>query len=256
MILPTVVRADVFEYAKTLADASIPLIIADPPYVDILPEKWDRGASQYDKLAALIERLLVPGGTAYVWGGIGKPCNRVFFDWLSRVERETALHIHTLITWSKKRAYGTAHNFLFTREECAMLVKGDRPRTFNIPLLDVKRGYAGYSEKYPAKSEYLRRTNVWTDVTEIFKGKIHPAEKPARLAEIMIETSSRSGELVLDPMAGSGSTGVAAVRLERPCLLIEQSDCVMHDFAAVEPRSSTEATSDPQPQPEEVDPLS
>ena len=236
MIQPTVVRADVFEYALTrVADGSVPLIIADPPYVDILPAGWDRAPSQYDKLAALIQRLLVPGGTAYVWGGIGKPGNRVFFDWLSRVEQVTGLHLHTLITWSKKRAYGTAHNYLFTREECAMLVKGDKPRTFNVPLLEVKRGYAGYNKDYPAKSEFLRRTNVWTDVTELFRGKIHPAEKPARLAEIMIETSSQPGELVLDPMAGSGSTGVAAMRLGRPCLLIERDDCVMHDFAAVEP---------------------
>lgn len=111
-----------------------------------------------------------------------------------------------------------------------MLVKGDKPRTFNIPLLDVKRGYPGYNAKFPAKSEFLRRTNVWTDVTELFRGKIHPAEKPSRLAEIMIETSSLPGEVVLDPMAGSGSTGVAAMNLGRPSLLIEQSDCLMHDF--------------------------
>lgn len=250
-ILPTVIRADVFEYAKTLADGSFPLIIADPPYTGILPEKWDRAASQYDKLAALIKRLLVPGGTAYVWGGIGKPGKpRVFFDWLTRVERETTLRIHNLITWSKKRAYGTASNLLFTREECAMLVKGDKPRTFNIPLLDVKRGYPGYNARFPAKSEFLRRTNVWTDVVELFRGKIHPAEKPSRLAEIMIETSSNPGELVLDPMAGSGSTGVAAVRLGRSCLLIEESDCVMHDFTKVEPKTNAVDS-----QPEEVDPF-
>ena len=244
---PTVVRADCFEHAKSLADGSVPLIIVDPPYVDILPVDWDRKASQYDKLAALTERLLVPGGTAYCWGGIGKPGKpRVFFDWLARVERETTLRIHNLITWSKKRAYGTASNFLFTREECVMLVKGDKPRTFHVPLLDVKRGYPGYNKDFPAKSEYLRRTNVWTDVTELFKGKIHPAEKPSRLAEIMIETSSAPGELILDPMAGSGSTGVAATKLGRPCLLIEESDCVMHDFSLVEPK--------PQPE-EEVDPF-
>jgi len=239
--LPKVVRGDAFVHAATLADGSFPLIIADPPYVDILPVDWDRKESLYGRLATLVERLLPEGGTAYVWGGIGKPHNRVFFDWLSRVERETRLKIHTVITWSKKRAYGKKDNYLFTREECAMLVKGDCPRTFNIPLLDVKRGYAGYNKDYPAKSEFLRRTNVWTDVTELFRGKIHPAEKPSRLAEIMIETSSLPGEWVLDPFAGSGSTGVAAANLGRPCLLIEESNCLMHEFC-----QSTE----------EVDPLS
>jgi site-specific DNA-methyltransferase (adenine-specific) len=255
--LPTVIRADVFEYGTTIADESVPLIIADPPYGDILPVDWDRGQpGLYDRLATLVERLLVPGGTAYLWGGIGKPGNRVFFDWLARVEQATALRIHTVITWSKKRAYGRPDTYLFTREECAMLVKGDKPRTFNIPLLDVKRGYPGFNKDFPAKSEYLRRTNVWTDVTEIFKGKIHRAEKPARLAEIMIETSSRPGELVFDPMAGSGSTGVAAVRLGRPCVLVEVSDCRMHDFATVEVKLNG-AAAEPSPQPEEeVDPWS
>lgn len=110
-----------------------------------------------------------------------------------------------------------------------MLVMGDKPATFHIPLLEEKRGYAGYNVKYPAKSEFLRRTNVWDDVTELFRGKIHPTEKPSRLAEIMIETSSNPGDLVLDPFAGSGSTGVAAKKLGREYLLIEKSDCVMHE---------------------------
>jgi len=109
-----------------------------------------------------------------------------------------------------------------------MLVKGPKPKTFHIPLLDEKRGYAGFNAAYPAKSEYLRRTNVWTDVTELFKGKIHPAEKPSRLAEIMIKTSSNPGDTVVDFFAGSGSTGVAAMKLGRKALLIEKSNCKMH----------------------------
>ena len=229
-----VIRGDCF--TQRLKDASVPLIIADPPYVDILKEAaWDR-ENHYAQLALMIARLLVPGGTAYVWGGVGKHRNRAFFTWLSRIEFDTPLYVHNVITWSKKRAYGKKDNYLFTREECAMLTLGPKPRTFNIPLLDQKRGYAGYNAKYPAKSEFLRRTNVWTDVTELFKGKIHPAEKPSRLAEIMIETSSRPGELVLDPFAGSGSTGVAAAKLGRECLLIEKSACQMHSFdGAIKP---------------------
>jgi DNA modification methylase len=124
-----------------------------------------------------------------------------------------------LLTWRKKRAYGKSDAYLFTREECVMLVKGGlpkgKPKTFNIPLLAEERDYPGYSKKYPAKSKYLRRTNVWNDVTELLKGKIHPAEKPSRLAEIMIETSSRPGDLIVDLFAGSDSTGLAAEKLGR-----------------------------------------
>jgi site-specific DNA-methyltransferase (adenine-specific) len=228
--LVEVIRGDCFEVTKTWADESVDLFVCDPPYGGILKEKWDATAS-YEELGMLIERLLVPGGTAYVWGGVGTVRNRPFFKWLTEVE-DSSLRLHNVITWSKKRAYGKADNYLFTREECAMLVKGDKPKTFNIPLLEKERGYAGYNPKYPAKSKFLRRTNVWTDVTEIFRGKIHPAEKPSRLAEIMIETSSSEGDLVVDLFAGSGSTGVAAAKLGRRCILVEKSNCKMHKVAA------------------------
>lgn len=231
-----VFRGDYRPLVAQWPDEIFPLVVTDPPYGKILKETWD--VEQYAELGRNLERLLMPGGTAYVWGGIGTPRNRPFFKWLASVEASGVLTLYNLITWRKRRAYGKKDDYLFTREECAMLVKGSKPRTFNIPLLDEKRGYAGYNEKYPAKSEYLRRTNVWTDVTELFSGKIHPAEKPSRLAEIMIETSSRPGDVVVDFFAGSGSTGVAARKLGRKFVLIERSDCAMHEVAVYPPRGT------------------
>lgn len=226
----SVIRGNCFDITAQWADSSIGLVITDPPYGGILANGWDK-QNVYPRLGVLLDRLLAPGGTAYVWGGVGTPRNRIFFDWLARVESETSLTIHNLITWGKKRAYGTATNYLFTREECAMLTKG-KPSVFNIPLLDEERGYAGYNPKYPAKSKFKRRTNVWSDVTELFRGKIHPAEKPSRLAEIMLLASSEPGDTVCDFFAGSGSTGVAALRNGRSAILIEESTCAMHTFSA------------------------
>jgi len=217
----TVRFADCFSISDEYED-SVDLCIVDPPYGGILAAEWD--VACYDEVAQFLQIVLKKGATAYVWGGVGTHAHRPFFEWLATVEHDTSLHIHNVITWSKKRAYGTAHNYLFTREECAMIVKGqDRPKTFHVPLLDEKRGYAGYNKKYPAKSEYKRRTNVWTDITEILRGKKHPAEKPVALAEVMIHASSNEGDLILDPMAGSGSTGVAAEKVGgRRCVLIEK----------------------------------
>lgn len=227
-----VVRADCFSWVRdNLEMGTVPLIVTDPPYGGILKHEWDKrwAMADYWQLTELIRDLLMPGGTAYVWGGIGKPGNRLFFQWLGELEqRMPGLLIWDVITWSKRRAYGTTHRYLFTREECVMLVKGGKPATFNVPLLEEKRGYAGFNKDYPAKSEFKRVTNVWTDITELFRGKIHDAEKPAALAKRMISTSSNPGDLVLDLFAGSGSTGLAAYELERECILIERSNCQMH----------------------------
>jgi len=225
-----VVRADAFEWMGAARPESVPLFVTDPPYGRIVDAEWDQTWTMHEQweMTRLIDRALIPGGTAYVWGGIGKPGNRLFFEWLSQVEARTDLTIWDVITWGKRRFYGTATRYGFAREECAMLVKGPKPATFHVPLLEEKRGYAGYNPEYPAKSEYKRRTNVWTDVTELFRGKIHECEKPSRLAEIMIETSSNPGDLVVDMFAGSGSTGVAAAKLGRRCVLIERTKCNMH----------------------------
>lgn len=224
---------------RTLPGGKLGLCIADPPYGNIVGNlaNWDR-VGEDDKLFAAwmvdwtkkLEAISIPGAALYVFGGIGKPADgdkppfRPFYRYLVDVEHETGYRLSTHITWKKKRAYGIQWGYLFTREELAYFVLGDvkKPRKFTVPLLDTKRGYAGYSEKYPAKSEFLRRTNVWDDITEILKGKTHVNQKPKRLMEIPIEVHTDPGDWVLDPFAGSGTTAHAARKLGRRWIVIEQ----------------------------------
>lgn len=49
----------------------------------------------------------------------------------------------------------------------------------------------------------------------------HPTEKPVPLMAQLIESSTVRGDLVVDPCAGSGTTGVAAVLEGRRCFLVE-----------------------------------
>jgi len=43
----------------------------------------------------------------------------------------------------------------------------------------------------------------------------HPTQKPVALLERLIEASTPSDALILDPFNGSGTTGVAALKLGR-----------------------------------------
>ena len=62
-------------------------------------------------------------------------------------------------------------------------------------------------------------------VTEkrITKGNFHPTAKPVKLMQYLITLGSRKGDIILDPFTGSGSTGVAAIQLDREFVGIELS---------------------------------
>ena len=223
----------------------VPLIIADPPYGNILDIKWDKDyGTDEKKFAAWMigwtrvwSTLLLPDAAFYIWGGIGTPGFHPFFRYLADIEHEQdiGLKIANLITWSKKRAYGVKHNYLFTREELVYLFKGNdikKPRCFHVPLLEETRCYKGFNPKYPAKSDRYRRTNVWTDVTEIMRGKVHDAQKHQRVIEIPIEVHTEPGEWVIDPFAGSGTTAFAAWKLGRRFVVIEKDEQIFEEMLA------------------------
>jgi DNA modification methylase len=53
--------------------------------------------------------------------------------------------------------------------------------------------------------------------------RMHPTQKPVELMRRIINDFTREGDTILDPFAGSGTTGVAAKQLKRNCTLIEIS---------------------------------
>lgn len=194
--------------------------IADPPYGDITSEEWDKAdINAWIQIIKEHEEWRCP---IYWWGGIGKQNHRPFFEFILRVENETHYRMRDLITWKKKRGYGKKKDYLFVREECAFLTfHGNEVNTWNTPYLTEKRGYPGFNAKYPAKSEYYRRTNVW-DETEILRNKLHPTQKASIVCQIPIDVHSNPKEVVLDLYSGSGETSVQALKLGRAFIAIER----------------------------------
>lgn len=70
--------------------------------------------------------------------------------------------------------------------------------------------------------------NVWTFPTQPYKGA-HFATFPEELPRRCILAATKPGDLVLDPFAGSGTTGRVAVKLNRRAMLV---DLAYHDHAA------------------------
>ena len=71
------------------------------------------------------------------------------------------------------------------------------------------------------------RFNVWKyNIGSVFntKSKIakeHPAKFPDKLAEDHIKSWSKEGEIILDPFAGSGTTGIMSEKLNRKFIMVE-----------------------------------
>jgi site-specific DNA-methyltransferase (adenine-specific) len=53
------------------------------------------------------------------------------------------------------------------------------------------------------------------------EGKVHPTQKP--IASVKLLLGAVTGGIVVDPFAGSGTTGIAALQTGRRCILAEQS---------------------------------
>ena len=98
-------------------------------------------------------------------------------------------------------------------------------------FLPLRRQYEELRRQY----EELRRhhapvagnfTDLWlySPILAGSRERVHCCQKPDRMIQDMITTSTRPGELVLDPFAGSGTTGVAAMRTGRRAVLIEQDE--------------------------------
>ena len=242
------------EWLRTrLSGLTFPLCIMDPPYGGIVDEPWDKVEEtlvhapsdwkpwhrwEFTRTMLGWVRECIPfqrdGDALYFFGGTGKPKFRPFYEFAASVELETEYHLIDHVTWKKRRAYGQQRSYLYTREELLYLVKGsEKPTTFHIPLLPELRGYPGYNPAFPAKSDHLRRTNVWTDIPELLRGKVHPTQKPEALLEIPILAHTNVGDLVLDPFAGSGSTAKAARAHDRRFVVVERDPAIFATLVEV-----------------------
>jgi site-specific DNA-methyltransferase (adenine-specific) len=119
------------------------------------------------------------------------------------------------------------HFYLYCDAETMFIAKPEAEKAgfrFWKPLVWDKRTI-GMGYHYRARYEFIlffekgkRRLNDLGVADIISVPRIHggyPAEKPVAVSDVLIRQSSEAGQIVADPFMGSGSVGVAALRLGR-----------------------------------------
>jgi len=111
------------------------------------------------------------------------------------------------------RRYGLNNyiNLVFRKNFSAQVLKANMKVVGNCEY-----GLILYRQKLPKfrnNGKMIFNCIDWPRDTE--KEKIHPTQKPVKLLERLIELFTDEGDVVIDPVAGSGSTLVAAERLNR-----------------------------------------
>lgn len=128
---------------------------------------------------------------------------------------------------AKKRYYVFEHNkvkyspkygWRLDRKQLQTLVDADRI------YFPKKEGAKPYKKIYAHESNGKACTDFWGDLHSIAQGseeRVYPTQKPQSLLERIIKMSTNEGDIVLDPVAGSGTTGFVAQSLNRNYVLFD-----------------------------------
>ncbi|MEM4969897.1 MAG: DNA methyltransferase [Sulfolobales archaeon] len=243
-VLNRVIHGDCLEVLRRLPSEIVDMVFFDPPYFLQLPRKrlvrwevrtvvespeepWDYFDSwdEYDSFIAgvlkEVRRLMKPNATIWAIGTyhniyrIGKIMQDLGFWILNDV---IWFKTNPMPNWLGVRMTNATETLIWAVKD-----RGVKNYTFNIE--EARR----YSLKdWGNKLAY----NVWRipicsgeERLKDEKGKrLHPTQKPEELLERIILISTKPGDIILDPMAGTGTTGAVAMRLGRRFILIEKEE--------------------------------
>lgn len=216
-----IITGDAVQEMQNLKTASVDVVIADPPYnlgKDYGNNHDVRGFDDYlafsrDWLRE-VHRLLKANGTLYVFMGFR------FISYLYDIlDRELQMFFNSWIVWHYTQGMGKTRGFSPRHDDILMFTKS-RTAKFNLDAVRVP-------QKYYRERNNMRGANpgdVW-EFSHVHycngNRQNHPTQKPEGLIERMVLASSDSGDLVLDPFAGSGTTLRVCQQLDRRAIGIE-----------------------------------
>ena len=213
---------DCLEIMPQLPDGIFDMILCDLPY-GTTQCKWDTIIS-FEKLWAQYRRLIKPNGAIVLFG------REPFTSAL--VMSNPKWYKHKWV-WNKKQSGSPMNakymplqidediivfsegkvNYYPEMRKGKMRKRGGYKEGNRI-MGEMQNGYENYSDEYfPTNIIELANPRI---------GKLHPTEKPVPLLELLIRHYTKTGEIILDNCAGSGTLGEACINTNRHYVLIEQ----------------------------------
>jgi DNA modification methylase len=229
MTLPIneIICGDCLDVMSGFPDECIDLTVTSPPYDNL--RKYQGYTFDFEGIAHELYRITKPGGVV-VWvvgdatvngSETGTSFRQALFF------KEIGFNLHDTMIYAKNNAMPLTHNRYDPCFEYMFVLSKKKPKTFN-PLLDeskyrgqVKKRFLETKSNIDIKSCSRKRNektivkktkykkNIWCYAvgieSEIETGN-HPAIFPEQLAYDHIISWSNPGDLVFDPMVGSGTT--------------------------------------------------
>lgn len=227
----TVYSVDCMEVLKELPDESVDLILADPPYYrmkgdfDFVFQSVKEYLDWCRIWVAECYRVLKPTGAFYCFG------SERMLDWVSvEVLNRLDWLKRNLIVWDYvtglpgKASYRFESEFVWFYSKDCHVLNHDAVR---IP-------YSPGQEKDKRKNPKGKTCgNVWRFPRVRANSREatgHPTQKPEQLSERMVLASSKTGDLVFIPFAGSGSEILSCLKNKRDFIAAEINPAYVRDI--------------------------
>ena len=234
-ILNRIINQDILKITDYFPSKFVDLLFIDPPYnieKDFGNHSFKKmSINQYadwmDSWLKKLIRLLKPTASIYICG-----------DWRS----SAAIHllcekyfiIQNRITFEREKGRGAKKNWKNVSEDIWFCTVS-KDYSFNPDAVKLKKQVIApykkngkpkdWKEENNGKFRLTYPSNIWTDITIPFwsmpENTPHPTQKPEKLLAKIILASSKKGDIVFDPFAGVGTTGVVAKKLARNFVMVE-----------------------------------
>ena len=196
-----IIQGDCLEILKKGTSESVDLIITDPPY-----------GMSFQSNHRKEKHLKIENDDTLVW----------LDDFIEQAHRvlKPNTHFYCFCSWHHVDMFKQSIQKHFEIKNILVWIKN------NTGMGDLYGDYAPkhefiiYSRKGKRKLNGRRDSNILE--YKRTGNKLHPTEKPVDMFEFLILKSSNAGDLILDPFAGSGTTGVACKNTNRNYILIEK----------------------------------